>query len=166
LRIAVLLALLLTACATTQPPLRAPQWDAIPGGVVDALCQRLQQDRFADSLVMVKITQPIATSRSLAALFPMQKRPLTITPPPARAIPVETAGGTCTWKAIDAAERGRFGDSVVVDLSAPILNPADPRQAGLFARISIGGAYEWYWIALVPQRETWVLAGIAPIGTW
>ncbi len=160
---AALVVLLLTACATSRTPLAPPAWDVVPAGITDALCQRLQSDRFADALVMVKVTQPIVTSRSLAALFPMQRRPLEITPPPTRAIPVDLAGASCRWKSIDAAQRDRYADSVVVDLSAPLLNPADEREAGLFARVTIGGAHEWYWIALRPQDGAWMLGGITPI---
>ncbi|HEX7828483.1 MAG TPA: hypothetical protein VF787_02445 [Thermoanaerobaculia bacterium] len=143
--------------------LGAPEWDVVPGGIADALCQRLQSDRFADSLVMVKITQPIVTSRALSALYPMKRRPLEITPPPTRAIPVDTMGG-CAWRAIDVADRARYADSVVVELSSPLINPAKTKEAGLFARVTIGGAREWYWIAMRSRGGAWELAGISPIG--
>lgn len=142
-----------------------PDWDAVPSGVVDALCQRLQSDRFGESLVLVKVTQPLATSRSLAALYPMQARPLVITPPPARAIPIDSAGSSCGWTPIDARARDRYADAVVVELSAPLLNPADPQEAGIFARATIGGAHEWYWISLAPRNGSWVLGGVRPISS-
>lgn len=160
-RIAALL-LLLTGCASSQPPLAAPAWDAVPAHVTDFLCDRLKGDHFADELVLVKITQPLADANALRTLFPMRNRPYDITVPPTRAIPVEL-GAACTWTAIDAAQKPRYHDSVLVELSAPLLNPADPGAAGLFARVTTGGASEWYWIGLRPRGETWVLAGIAPV---
>jgi hypothetical protein len=164
--VALLFAALLASCATTPkaPPLTAPAWEMVPAGIAGAICQRLQSDRFSDSLVMVKVTQPIVTSASLAALFPMQRRPLELKVPPTRAIPIETAGGSCAWKMIDAADRERYLDSVVVELSAPLLNPAKAKEAGLFARVSTGGAYEWYWLALRSDAGAWVLSGMMPIG--
>jgi hypothetical protein len=136
----------------------------VPAGVVDALCQRLQADRLGESLVMVKVTQPIVTSRSLGALFPVKGRPLELTPPPTRAIPIDIASGACKWRAIDAAQRTRYSDSVVVELSAPLLNPADEGEAGLFARITIGSATEWYWLSLVRQEESWLMGRLKAIG--
>ncbi|HEX2836468.1 MAG TPA: hypothetical protein VHW00_25910 [Thermoanaerobaculia bacterium] len=161
-RIAALLLLLLAACASHQPPLVAPAWDAVPAGITDFLCNRLKGDHFAEELVIVKITQPLADANALRALFPMRNRPYEVTVPPTRAIPVEL-GSACNWTAIDAAQRNHHHDSVLVELSAPLLNPADPGAAGLFARVSTGGASEWYWIGLRPQGQTWALAGIAPV---
>lgn len=158
----VLLAVASLHCASA-PPIAAPQWDVVPVGIADAVCQRLQTESFGGDLVLVRITQPIVTSRSLAALFPMQRRPPQLTPPPTRAIPVESFGSTCKWTVIDVAQRDRYHDAIVVEFSAPLINPAEPKAAGLFARTTVGGAHEWYWVSLRPQGDQWTFAGVAPI---
>jgi hypothetical protein len=160
--LAVLLLLCACSSAPPPPPLVAPEWDVIPEGVVDALCQRLHGDRFNDDMVMVKLTQPIVTTSAIAALYPLKDRPLEMNAPPTRAIPVTTTGG-CKWRAIDASQRSRYRDSVVVDLSAPLLNPVVKKEAGVFARVSTGDESEWFWIAFRSHEGAWVLSEVRAI---
>jgi hypothetical protein len=155
-------ALMLAAACTSTAPRPAPQWDAIPSNITDALCTRLRGDRFSDQLALVRITQPIVTADALRALYSLREMPYDVKVPPTRAIPVEL-GSSCTWTPIEASQRERYRDAVTVELSAPLLNPADASAAGLFARVSAGGVSEWYWIALRPRNETWAMTGIAPI---
>ncbi|MGN6183685.1 MAG: hypothetical protein ACTHQM_08540 [Thermoanaerobaculia bacterium] len=154
--------LLIVAACASQPPLEAPVWNDIPSNITDALCARLRSDRFADSLVLVKITQPIVTTSALRALYPLTNQIANVVVSPTRAIPVRVSA-ECAWTQIDAAQRSRYDDSVVVELSAPLLNPAVKNSAGLFVRATTGGVSEWYWISLRPHENAWEMAQIAPI---
>lgn len=153
-----IVALVLLAACASAPPLQPPQWDVVPAGVVEALCRRLQADALATGTVaIVRVTQPLATPENLAALEGViddgrSRRE----PPPAaisRAIPVSTGQGSCSWQPVDVRD-AQSPDTLVVEISSPVMNPYDPREAGLFARASLGGAHPaWYWIALAPTRD-------------
>lgn len=157
-----LLALLVLAgCATAPPPPPAPEWDAIPPAVVEALCRRLQIDALATGRVtIVRTTQPLATPRAVAALAGSGRKGRTAARPAIanRAMPVELSVGNCTWNAINAGEAGRYTDEIVVALSAPIPNPWVAREAGVFVRASLGESHaSWYWISLVPRGDDWTV---------
>lgn len=156
--------LFLTACSTatpTPPPPTTPPWDSVPPHVVESLCRRLKMDAIATSgrTALVRVTQPLVTRENLAAVAGStpergRKGPghLVTTN---RAIPIEVGDGTCEWRLADVRET--FGsDEMVVELSAPVPNPFTRREAGLFARVSLGNEHEsWYWISLVPQGDQW-----------
>lgn len=153
------LCLLLAGCATapsTAPAL--PDWDVIPGAVLDGLCSRLTMDGVASggSVAVVSTTQPLATTRAMATLSRGQK-PVRVVAPPAEAqIPIAARGSACNWQLIDGADREKYFDTMVVELSAPVANPFSRTDAGLFARVSLGGAHpSWYWIPLSPRGGGW-----------
>lgn len=136
-----------------------PQWDAIPAGVVESLCQRLQMDAIATGhLTIVKVTQPLATPQAVAAIAsatpgrPEKPRPAAIVH---RALPILFADATCDWRPVDVRQQvGK--DDMVVELSAPLTNPYRPSEAGLFVRVTLGGEHEsWYWLSLIPRAEQW-----------
>ena len=172
IRVAVVLSFLLIACGPPPPPLVAPQWDAIPPGVLDVLCSRLQMDAVASSssdvpLAIVATTRPLATQQSMSALAVTARGRVNNAGIPAavadanREIPLLTSGATCSWKPIAAAELARHRDEMVVEISAPAVNPF-AREAGMFARVALGGdAPSWYWISLYPSGERWVVGGIS-----
>jgi len=157
-------ALFLSACSTTTATPSAPTmpaWDSVPPHVVEALCRRLQMDAISTSgaTALVGITQPLVTRENLAAVAgstPQRGRKgpghLVTTN---RAIPIETGKGSCDWRLADVRES--FGsDEMVVELSAPVPNPFTRREAGMFARVSLGDQHDaWYWISLVPQGGQW-----------
>lgn len=149
----------LTSCASTPPTPVAPEWDALPAGVAEALCARLRADALATGeLTIVRITQPLADTRSLAAVEAVSNPQGRKAPAPIvnRAIPVLTSGSSCSWKPIDVDELPRHQDEMVVTLSAPIPNPHSAGEAGIFARVSLGGAHDsWYWIPLMPRKSGW-----------
>jgi hypothetical protein len=65
--------LLIPACASApknDAPLPLPEWQVMPGGIVESLCRRLRQDALGENsaLVLVRTTQPIANAQSLTAL--------------------------------------------------------------------------------------------------
>lgn len=154
------------ACTSTQPePPTVPDWDTIPAGVMSAFCHRLQMDGVgtnAHEIAMVKITQPLVTSGALARLG-KPKRKVAIVH---RALPIATSDSAlsvCQWKPIDALDPNREFDTMVVELSAPVANPANP-AAGMLARVTLGGAHpNWYWIELNPRGGAWSVGRIFPI---
>lgn len=154
--------LFVTACASTPSPvLQAPAWGLIPAGVTDLLCSRLQMDALAtDTVAVVRVTQPLVTTESIAALKSSvaspkaRKAPKGTVQPVNRAIPIQF-GQRCAWKPIGAFDT-RPADEMLVELSAPIVNPVIPSEAGLFARVTLAGDHPaWYWIALVPHGNDW-----------
>lgn len=157
-------ALFLSACSTSNPQPAAPtmpMWESVPPHVVEALCRRLKMDAIATSgaTALVRVTQPLVTAENLAAVAGStphrgRKGPGRLVTTN-RAIPIETAQGSCDWRLADVRES--FGsDEMVVELSAPVPNPFTRREAGLFARVSLGDQHEsWYWISLVPAGGQW-----------
>ena len=152
--------LLLTACASQPKGPVTPEWEAIPAGVADALCMRLQRDAFATgNVTIVRVTQPLATPESVAAVQHVTKHGSRgqAFPIGNRAIPVLFAqGGSCRWTPIDVRDMAAHSDEMIVELSAPIVNPWKPKEAGMFARVSLAGAHQsWYWIPLLRQGDNW-----------
>ena len=158
-KLAAAITLLLTACASSPPGPGTPDWDAIPPGVAEALCLRLQRDAFATgNVTIVKVTQPLATPESMAAVQHVTKRGSRGEPLPIlnRAIPVLLSGGNCVWNPIDVRDIPAHGDEMVVELSAPVVNPWKQKEAGMFARVSLAGQHQsWYWIPLLRQGDNW-----------
>lgn len=162
------LALLLAACAATQPQaqLRAPDWTSIPSGVLDSFCARLQMDAIATGspLTLVSTTRPLANPQSIAALALTARGRVKNNMASAsaadmnRSLPVATEGTTCRWRAIAASQLDAHRDEMVVELSAPAVNPFAPKTGGLFARVTVGGeGAAWYWITLFPRGDRWVV---------
>lgn len=169
MRITALLVLLLAACASKPPApaVTAPQWDTVPAGVAEGLCRRLQSDALATGQVLiVKVTQPLLSQDLVGALASsvthrgrVQQMPPLIN----RAIPIATSPATCNWKPIDVRDIDRNGDMMIVELSAPVLNPYRAGEAGVFARASLAGQHAaWYWIPLAQRGDRWT-PGIAMV---
>ncbi len=164
---AVLALLLLTACASAPQPAGplAPEWEAVPAGIADALCLRLKMDAIATGAVtIVQTTQPLATPLTLGALGNITKKRGKPSNAPIvnRVIPIVlTSAGSCTWTAIDVSAIPRHADEMVVELSAPVPNPYATGDAGIFARVSLAGEHStWYWLPLVQRGGGWS-AGLA-----
>lgn len=160
MRVALLVTTLaLAACATAPPPPAVPEWSAVPASVVDALCRRLQMDALATGrLTIVRTTQPLVTQRSVAALAGIGRkgRPKTSPSFANRSMPVELSRGNCAWNPIAARDSSVPRDEMVIEMSSPIANPWVEREAGLFARASLGdGHASWYWISLAPRGDDW-----------
>ncbi|MGZ5448683.1 MAG: hypothetical protein ACXW5U_11530 [Thermoanaerobaculia bacterium] len=160
----------LAACATQPaPPLAAPDWPAIPTGVMDALCARLQMDAIATGspLTLVSTTRPLANPQSLSALA-MTVRGRVKTNRVAmssaelnRSLPILTDGATCRWRPIAASQLDAHRDEMVVELSAPALHPFAPKTGGMFARVTVGGeGASWYWITLFPSGGRWAVGPV------
>jgi hypothetical protein len=165
-KLAVLAIALLTACASKPEGPATPAWDAIPAGVAEALCLRLQHDAFATGTVtVVRVTQPLATPESVAAVEHVTKHGTRGKPQPIsnRAIPVLLGRGTCSWTPIDVRDMPAHADEMIVELSAPLANPWKAREAGMFARVSLSGEHQsWYWIPLLHRGDNWA-AGLISV---
>jgi hypothetical protein len=152
------------ACSSSQPPLVAPEWNAVPVGLTDALCLRLKAEGIASggAVAIVRTTQPIASMRAVGALAgPSPRR---VNPADATAaieksqqttIPV-TLGASCSWIAVDPATIQQHSHQMLVEISAPMANPFRPGTAGVFVRMSLGGEHaSWYWMSLIPSPGGW-----------
>jgi len=175
LRLTVVALLLVAACASrpqpqTQMPL-AP--DAVPDVVMQALCQRLQAEGMASGapLAVVRTTQPIVSTPALVALSSLYRRRAA---DPARAnaaveqaerkLPVPLSGD-CEWSPRDRLDTRRDFDQMILELSAPVVNPFIPNEAGVFARVSLGGQHpSWFWITLLPRNGGWVVRSVETLG--
>jgi hypothetical protein len=174
-RLLISIVLLLTACASSAPqpntPPPLPEWEMMPGGIVESLCRRLRQDALGENsaLVLVRTTQPIANAQSLTALAAASakrksgERNMNALRAQ-RSIPIETVAGSCAWQAVDAVDPLRHGDTMIVELSSPLQNPFEWRNVGIFARVSLGGSHaSWYWISIAPYGGGWAVAQITPL---
>jgi hypothetical protein len=168
--LSVLLSAFCLSCAT-KPPLApvAPEWDAVPQGVIDMFCSRLKAEGVAEGapVAIVSTTQPIATMNSIAALAgPTPRRADVQVATDAlqaskRSIPLTLGPGDCAWIAIDSKNAYRRTDQMIVEMSAPAANPFERAEAGMFVRVSLAGEHgQWYWIALLPRAGGWVVGHI------
>lgn len=168
--------LLLTSCASTPPkPVATPAWDSVPGTVLDALCQRLLDDGVGSSgapVGVVRTTQPIATPQAVAALGAMTtrggkasgERVAEALRAGQRTIPVQLGGPACSWRAVKALDATRHADAMIVEISAPIVNPFGRGEPGLIVRVSLGGTHPaWYWIPLAQYRGGWAIGRVLPL---
>jgi hypothetical protein len=166
--------LLGAGCASqpkTPPP---PPPDTISATALDALCARLQMDAFATGspLALVNTTRPLATQTSVSSLMLIAERNAHTNPQRLgmtmvqgnRALPVSIDGSSCAWKSITLAQAASLRDEVIVELSAPAPSPFSARDAGIFARVSVGGegsSASWYWIALAAYGDRWAVRGVS-----
>ena len=166
--------LLLTSCTSAAylPAVAAPSWDTVPAGVVEALCRRLHDDAIATGVLgIVKTTQPLTSSQSLGALgHAAQKRGDATRAAEAmksgtRVIPISFGDeSSCEWVQVAPAEARKQSDQMTVEISAPIPNPFAPQEAGMFARVSLGGQMPaWYWIPLGSRNGAWAVGHIMPL---
>lgn len=167
-------ALLLAACAS-QPkaPMLPPPWTTIPAAVVDAFCGKLHSEAMATDapLAIVSTTQPLVTGTSLRSMAHLYGKDAELTPI-AQAIsaslqpmPLDIASAhQCAWKPIDKVDPVRDVDVMAVELSSPFVNPFTRNEAGLFARLSLGGRdAQWYWIPLGVRNGVWAIGNVFAI---
>lgn len=145
----------------------------MPPAVLDALCARLQMDAIATGapLAIVDTTRPLANQQSLSALSMtaigrVKGDRIGLSAAEAnRAIPLMFAGTSCEWRAVRVADLPRVRDEMVVELSAPMINPFSPKEGGLFARVSLGGENaSWYWVTLAPVGGGWAVGIVHVLG--
>jgi hypothetical protein len=159
---AVLLCLAALSC-TAPPDATLPEWAEVPAAVLNSLCTRLRMDAIGTSgrLVFIDTTQPFVTPAAIGNLSATARSPVTwerasrAIQEANRSLPVRSGSGPCEWSPLAAAQRAKLTDEMIVEISAPMVNPAFPSQAGIFARASVGPQEEWYWISLVRSGAAW-----------
>lgn len=163
MRRAFLCLLLLAGCAPAPAPIVAPQWDALPARIVEALCVRLKSDAITTGRTnIVKVTQPLVTMQNLATLAgsttPRGAKRRAAAAVTNRAIPIELGRGSCAWSPIDVRDVDKHSDAMLVELSAPLLHPYNAKEAGVLARVSLGNEHQsLYWISMVPRGDQWAV---------
>jgi hypothetical protein len=167
----LLCATVVIACAAppATTPLVSPEWDSVPSGVIDVLCTRLRDDAIS-TVAVVKTTQRIATPQGLAVLGASYGKRTSndrITAALAasqRSVPVDAKSSVCTVTPIDRLDGRLHGDFMILELSTPLANPFARNEAGLFARVSLGGQHPaWYWIPLGHTGGQWIAGQALPL---
>ena len=166
-----MLTLTLASCVT--PPSDAPALvapDVVPPAALEALCSRFRMDAIVSNapLTVVNVTRPLATQASMTSLAStaigrIQGGRIGVSAVEAnRELPVQTEGSaSCMWRPIPLAQLPRHQDEMVLELSAPAVNPFVPREGGLFARVTVGGeGASWYWVSLMPYGGQWAVGRV------
>lgn len=165
-----LLAAWTAGCASAPPAaLVSPEWDAVPAGVIDVVCTRLRDDAIT-AVSVVKTSQRIATPQALAVLGVSYGKRTTndrMTEALAsgqRELPVQTTSSVCAVTPIDRMDGRLHADAMILELSSPLANPFARNEAGLFARVSLGGQHaSWYWIPLGKTGGIWMAGQALPL---
>jgi hypothetical protein len=165
----LLLAFLGCTQATTQkPPLTAPT--EMPRTVLEAICTRLRGEGMSGEIDIVKTTEPLITRETMMALadaaaYHGKKEPaeyaeaFAARPP----MPLNISASACELHAVEHGSNVS-NDTMLLQLSAPILNPFQRGMAGVFARLSLANeAAQWYWIPLAMRNGVWYAGQPDPI---
>jgi hypothetical protein len=164
--------LLSAACATTpSPPTKPPAWTQVPGVVLEALCSTLKNEGIStDTILIVKTTQPIVTGASLRSVAHSYGKDAEVGSlaqaytAAATPIPLAAAESRCGWKPVAKLDPFNHVDRMVVELSSPIPNPFMKSEAGVMARMSLGGRdSQWYWIPLGEKNGQWAIGIVLPM---
>lgn len=141
----------------------------VPSGVIDVVCTRLRDDAISN-VAVVKTTQRIATPQALATLgtsYGSQTTNERMTAALAsgqKMVPVETTSVVCTVTPIERLDGRVHADAMILELSPPLANPYARNEAGLFARVSLGGQHAaWYWIPLGRAGNQWMVGQALPL---
>jgi hypothetical protein len=153
-----------------KPPMTPPVWTAVPSAVVDAFCGKLRGEAMASDATqaIVKTTQPLVSGASLRSLAHLYNKDAELSVPAQlisaslQSLPLDfTNARTCTWMPIDKIDPVRHVDLMAVELSSPFVNPFARNEAGLFARLSLGGREsQWYWIPLAQRNGLWTIGNV------
>lgn len=164
--------LLSVGCASQAPGPTRPDWNVLPGAVLEAFCMKLNAEGVATDgapVAIVKTTQPLVSTSSLrslsAAYFKAKGRADAVSEAMAttEAVPL-TIGGTCAWQPIDMIDQDRDINTMIAEISPVIPNPFAKNEAGMFARLSVGGKNaQLYWIPLGYRGGRWGLGTVMPI---
>lgn len=171
-RIAVVLSLFLFGCASApRKPTTPPDWTEIPPSIAEALCAKLRSEAISSdaTIDLVKTTQPLVTPssiHSLGTIYPSKGSSAVLAAAVAASqqrLPISTSGASCHWRPIETSE-ARKHDEMLLQLSAPFVNPYAPGEAGLFARLTLGGHdAQWYWVPLAQRKGVWAIGFVLPM---
>ncbi len=166
-------ALFLVAACASAPSATPPRWTEVPAPILNAFCAKIRGEGVShESLLSVlKTTRPLISANSLGALgasfgkqgnsammadvlnSSLQPLPLAVTP-----------GGNCNWRPVEKFDKTRDHETLIVEFSAPFVNPFTRGESGLFARMSVGGqAPQWYWIPVAEHNGAWAIGIVLPL---
>ena len=118
---------------------------------------------------LVKTTQPLVTPssiHSLGTIYASKGKSAAVADAIVagqRRLPINITGSSCHWKPIETAE-ARSHDEMLLQLSAPFINPFAHSEAGLFARLTLGGHdAQWYWVPLAQRKGVWAIGFVLPM---
>lgn len=166
----LMMSLLLAACASNKPPIEPPVWLEVPAVVTDAMCGRLRGEAISGdaTIAIVQTTQPLVSIRSMQALGAMYNRagnPSALSQSMSalqQPLPVRVTE-QCRWRPITAVNPEAH-DEMVLQLSAPFVNPFAPQEAGVLARLSLAGRdAQWYWVPMAQRKGTWLIGIVLPM---
>lgn len=158
------------ACAS-KPPAKPPDWTSLPALVPEALCARIHSEAISREapVSIVTTTQPLVTGTSILSLAHayFKQTPIAIQAADRiastlEALPVNVPDkGSCIFQKVDSAEQRRGSDTLLLQLSSPFVNPFARNEAGLFARVSLGGHdSSWYWLPLAEREGEWFIGNV------
>ncbi len=169
-----LCALVLAGCAS-QPsaPTTPPPWTTVPSAVVDAMCARLRSEAMASDapMTIVSTTRPLVSGGALRSVAHLYGKDAELSDlagvvnSSLQPMPIDLANTqTCTWSPIPKIDPVKDVDQMVVELSAPFVNPFTKNEAGMLARLSLGGRdAQWYWIPLGVRNGVWAIGNVFPM---
>ncbi len=170
MRFAAATALLLLAACASPPPATAPDWQQLPPLISEAICGRLRAEAISTSnpILIVKTTEPIITGpsvRSVAHLYFKDTEASTLAAALSTGEPMPVLlGSSCAWEPIERLNARKHADRLVLQLSKPFVNPFARSEAGVLARLSIGGHdAQWYWIPLAQRKGRWLIGTVLPM---
>ena len=165
---------LLAGCASKpKVPMTPPVWARVPPAIVDALCGKLRTEGLVSdgTTGIVSTTQVLVSGASLKSVAHLYGKDVEASLPAQlinaslQPLPIDIADArTCTWTPLDRIDPVRHVDMWVVDFSSPFVNPFTHDEAGMFARLSLGGHdSQWYWIPLGQRNGLWAIGNIFPL---
>ena len=171
-RIAVLLSPFLFGCASVpRKPTTPPDWTEVPPSIAEALCSKLRSEAISSdaTIDLLTMTQPLVTPssiHSLGTIYPSKGSSAMVADAVVagqRRLPINATGSSCHWRPIDTVQ-ARSHDEMALELSAPFVNPYAVGEAGLFARLTLGGHdAQWYWIPLAQRKGVWAIGFVLPM---
>jgi hypothetical protein len=171
-QVAGVLLLVFSACASAPPPpTQPPAWTQVPSSLLDTVCAKLQEEGITvDNLAVAKTTQPLVTAASLRAVAHLYGKDADVASlaqlytKALQPLPLALTDSRCAWRPIAKLDPIRDHDQMVVELSAPIPNPFMHNEAGVLARMSLGGHdSQWYWIPLGQKKGQWGIGIVLPM---
>lgn len=156
------LLLFVAACATKPEPIAVAPSD-VPPSALDSICARARHEGITGEVDVVKTTEPLITRESIVALAdaaayqgkddPARIAAALTAKTQKLTVPISRKG--CDFRVVDTVDDAR-NDTMVLQISAPILNPFVRGTAGFFARLSLGNeAAQWYWVPVSIREGTW-----------
>lgn len=173
-----LAAILTTSCASSdKTPFTPPAWTDLPATIAEAVCLRARGEAISQDapIAAINVTQPgIVNGSSVHSLShaygtsvsnPVQLADVLRSSTTSVPVIFPMMGmGSCTFRPIEPADQRRVTDVMLLQLSSPILNPFQKKEAGVLARLSLGNRNAmWYWVPLGQRKGQWLIGTAIPL---